>query len=219
MSTIKINQIEWIKTGDDDPIPLYSKFLVGNVYRKRLAMILAPLSRYVVDHGKFNRVCEVGYGSGVLLPPLASLTHELHGTDIHNKNREIEVQMSRLGIECHLRRDGIQSMNYSDRFFDCIIGVSILEHIPPTALQSAIREIKRVLCFGGVVVFGFPIRNSITNLFYTSAGFDWRTFHPSSHRDILSALDAEFYRVHQSRFPPVLPLDLSLYTVYVGQRI
>ena len=59
-----------------DPLRFYYRPLVGRVFRARIDAGLALL-----DGLRFERLLEIGYGSGLLMPTLATIARELHGAD------------------------------------------------------------------------------------------------------------------------------------------
>ena len=50
------------------------------------------------------------------------------------------------------------SLPFPDIFFDCIISISVIEHIKDDGDSSAIREIWRVLKPGGYLILTFPVK-------------------------------------------------------------
>jgi SAM-dependent methyltransferase len=87
--------------------------------------------------------------------------------------------------------------------------VSVLEHLDD--LDRAIGEIDRVLAPNGIVVGGFPVNNSLTGALFRLVGFRPEEIHPSSHTQILQALQRRFRVTRMLRLPRALPLDMCLY--------
>lgn len=46
---------------------------------------------------KFQRLLEIGYGSGVFMPELAEHTDELWGVDIHSRTEAVSKRLQDLG--------------------------------------------------------------------------------------------------------------------------
>lgn len=63
---------------DDDCSGLYYKPFIGYFYRKRLEMTECFLKNH-----KFNKLLEIGYGSGIFLPELKKHCQNLFGVDLH----------------------------------------------------------------------------------------------------------------------------------------
>lgn len=192
------------KTSDDDPSDYYYKPITGAVYRQRL-----KAAAQLLGSGKFSRLLEIGYGSGIFLPELSRHCSELYGVDIHSKVDLVQKALHEEGVAAQLSVEDVRSLDFPDGMFDAIVCVSVLEHI--RELDLVIREIVRVTGDSGIIVLGFPVRNVITNAFYRVVGYDPMDLHPSSHRDILKALSARLKIDACATFPRFLPMDYSLY--------
>ena len=84
-----------------------------------------------------------------------------------------------------LKSGSILEIPFCDGFFNALVSVSTLEHI--NDLDKAMSEMCRVLMAGGEMILSFPVRNVITDWFYKLFGYNPRSIHPSSHRDIIAA--------------------------------
>jgi ubiquinone/menaquinone biosynthesis C-methylase UbiE len=199
-----------VKTNEDDPVDYYYKLMTGWLYRKRLEIGTALLGN---DHR--HRILEIGYGSGVLLPILAASCDELYGVDIHENIPAVAAMLAVEGIRANLVVGNILDLDYPQGVFDAVISLSVLEHLIPHDLTRALKEVRRVLQPGGVAVFGFPVRNVVTNAFYRLVGFNPMNLHPSAHREIVEAVQVSFKRIHVTWFPRWVPMDLAL---YIGVR-
>jgi len=192
------------ETGEDDPIAYYYKPITGAVYRQRLKATAQLLGRR-----KFDKLLEIGFGSGIFLPELSRHCSELYGVDIHSKVDLVQKTLEKERVAARLSVGDIRALEFPDGTFDAVVCVSVLEHI--RELDLAIGEIARVAGDSGIVVFGFPVRNVITNAFYRAVGYEPLNLHPSSHRDILKALSARLKIDAYASFPRFLPMDYSLY--------
>lgn len=187
-----------------DPLRFYYHPMTGLVYRRRLAMGLELLGE-----GPFGRLLEIGYGSGILFPELARRAREVHGVDVHEGMEAVERMLRKLGIVASLRAGDVCALPYPDGGFDAVVSLSVLEHL--TELDKACAEMRRVLAPGGVAVIGFPVRNVLTTALFRCVGYDASEIHPSSHRDIMTALGRAFAVEHVMRLPVLLPMGLGLY--------
>jgi ubiquinone/menaquinone biosynthesis C-methylase UbiE len=199
------------KTSDDDPSDYYYKPITSAVYQQRLR----AAARLLGD-GKFGRLLEVGYGSGIFLPELSRHCSELYGVDIHAKVDLVQKTLEKEGVAAHLSVGDVRALKFPDGIFDAVVCVSVLEHI--RELDLAIGEIARVTGDSGIVVLGFPVRNVITSAFYRVVGYDPMELHPSSHRDILKAISARLKIDAYASFPLFLPMDYSLYVTCRGVK-
>jgi ubiquinone/menaquinone biosynthesis C-methylase UbiE len=195
------------KTDDDDPIEYYYKPAVGALYRERLRLAAVLLG------GRYRKALEVGYGSGVFLPTLARRSETVAGLDLHGQEAAVEAALARIGVQAELRDGSVLDLPYDDGAFDCVVALSVFEHLE--RLDAALDEVRRVLEPKGVAVFGFPVRNLITDQFFKAVGYEPREIHPSSHADILGAIGRHAGLAPEAslRLPQFLPLALSAYCV------
>ena len=192
------------KTSDDDPCDYYYKPITGAVYRQRL-----KAAARLLGGGKFSRLLEIGYGSGIFLPELYRHCSELYGVDVHSKADLVQKTLKKERVAAQLSVGDVRALEFSGGMFDAVVCVSVLEHI--RELDLAIGEIVRVTGDSGIIVLGFPVRNVITNAFYRVVGYDPMELHPSSHRDVLKALSARLKIDACATFPRFWPMDYSLY--------
>lgn len=193
-----------IFTNAEDPINFYYYPLIGIVYRKRLKNSLDLLGGR-----KFEHLLDIGFGSGILFRELAERATQTHGIEVHDKVEAVATALAVEGLQPTLHHAGIESIPYSDQFFDGVMSISTMEHLED--LDAALAEVKRVLKPGGVLVLSFPVRNAVTDAFYRLFGFKPRDIHPNSHTDIINAAKKYFRLERKKMFPPFLPDDLSLY--------
>jgi 2-polyprenyl-3-methyl-5-hydroxy-6-metoxy-1,4-benzoquinol methylase len=194
------------KTDDDDPIDYYYKPLTRYVYRKRLTMTAALLGPTT-----YPSLLEIGYGSGILLPELARHTERLTAIDIHRNREPVVTMLKQLGVQADLRQADLYRMPFENQTFDGLFCLSVLEHL--TELDRALAEFARVTKPGATLVFGFPVRNLVTDAFFRAVGYDPRKLHPAGHRDIERAIRArpDFRLDRRETFPARVPVDLALY--------
>lgn len=194
------------RSGPDDPVDYYYRPLTARLYRARLALVAGLLGR-----GPHESLLEVGYGSGVFLPELARRATHLAAVDLHDQGERVGAMLDALGVSADLRRASLFELPFPDRTFDAVVCVSVLEHVEQ--LDRALGELRRVLRRGGVAVLGFPVRNALTDAFFRAVGYDPRAIHPSSHGDILRAIErtAGLTVERRTHLPRLLPLALSAY--------
>ncbi|MFH1727655.1 MAG: class I SAM-dependent methyltransferase [Pseudomonadota bacterium] len=192
------------KTNTEDPIDYYYWPFIGYVYKKRLINTLK-----LMGSKRWKRLVEIGYGSGLLFPELAIRSNILFGIDTH-KNLDYVYQMTmKEKIDVNLTIGNVLDLKFDKLFFDCIVSVSLLEHIEN--LDKAFDELGRVLSPEGRLFISFPVKNKITNLFYKLMNYDPDEIHPSSHTDIIAACKKKFMIEDKIIFPKNVPLDYALY--------
>ena len=142
-----------------DPIEIYFKPIFGKFYRGRVELCLDELIP-----GK--RVLEIGYGSGVAFLNLHDQFSKIDGLDVNAPSERVTDLYRSLGINVNLRKGNVLKMPYPDKYFDCVLAISILEHLQPEEQMVAMEEIKRVLKNGGQFIYGVPIASKTMELFF-----------------------------------------------------
>jgi ubiquinone/menaquinone biosynthesis C-methylase UbiE len=116
------------------------------------------LIKAVPDASRFDRVLEVGCGTGFFVLNLAQagFIGDAHCTDISPGMLARCVSNGRdLGIPVHGKVADAERLPYADASFDLVLGHAIIHHLPDPA--AAFREFRRVLRPGGrLVVAGEP---------------------------------------------------------------
>ncbi|HEX2029286.1 MAG TPA: class I SAM-dependent methyltransferase [Nitriliruptorales bacterium] len=115
----------------------------------------------IPDGGRFERVLEVGTGTGFFVVNLwqaGLLGEDVHVIDISAGMLEVCQRNAREhGLELHARQADAEALPYEDGRFDLVIGHAVLHHLPDPA--TALREMYRVLAPGGrLVIAGEPSR-------------------------------------------------------------
>ncbi len=182
--------------------------LSGLVYRRRFTMVLDQLEQ----SGPGDAILEVGCGAGLLLPSLAGRFARVEAVDIHDHTADVQRMVRDLGMPQVVVRPGsILELPYPDGTFTHAVSLSVLEHL--TDLDTAMRELSRVVRPGGSLVLGFPTKNIITKALFRLVGYNDDEIHPSSHRAILAAGDKRMRRESVDVMPGIVPMDLSFYCV------
>lgn len=187
-----------------EPTRYYYWPVVGWFYRRRLQDVLDLLGSR-----RYHRLLEVAYGSGLFLPSLAQLCDQLHGIDMHQHTDIAGENLAKSSLKAGLVCGDALGMPYENEVFDCVVSVSMLEHL--TEPGVAVDEMLRVTKPGGVLALGFPCRNPWLNAFFRLLGYDPTEIHPSSHRDILRALDDRRLVYRGTHFPRWATADTALY--------
>ncbi len=194
--------------GEEDPVNHYYKPLISYVYKKRLKLCLRLINRK-----KFEKILDIGYGSGIFFPTLQKICKKLYGLDEHEFTDKVSESMRKIGIESNLVSADLMNIPFEDNFFDAVISISTYEHIKD--LESAMKELYRVLKKEGHIYIGVPVKNNLTNAFFNLVGKHLPTdeMHPSSHKDVIEALKKKFKIKNIITFPKFLPLNYSFYVV------
>ena len=171
---------EYVGVNRDDPIRFYNAPVFGGLYRRRVELCLAELSRG-------ERVLEIGFGSGVTFLNLHELYKEIYGMDLTANVTEIQAFFEKKGISTNLCNGSVLEMPYQDNYFDSVLLISILEHLKPNDQVKAFQEICRVLKPGGQVVYGVPVERPLMVFLFRLLGYDIHEHHFSTEEDVAQA--------------------------------
>lgn len=145
-------------TNDVDYYEWNYKFPIKYIQRYRFKAIVKLLS-----DKKYPRLLEFGTGSGIFLPELSLHCEILFACDIHPHMEKIQHLLQYYKIDNYsIKSQSIEKTDYPDNYFDVIVGVSVLEFV--SDLQSAIKEIRRILKDDGFFVTICPMQNKILDL-------------------------------------------------------
>jgi SAM-dependent methyltransferase len=202
---------------DVDPLRFYYKPLVGRIFRARIDAGLGLLE------GRFARLLEIGYGSGLLIPTLASIAGELHGADLEPEPPGLRDSLARLGVHpASLVQADIRALPFPDAHFDGAVAFSILEHLRPAELPAAGRELARVIAPGGRLLVGCPAVHRAMNAAFAAIGFSGiEEHHFSSIRDVVDRFSGRFRVLRSATLPSLMrraPLGLAPYTCILFTR-
>ena len=200
-----------------DPLPYYYRPLLGKVFAARLNTGLRLLD------GRYPRLLEIGYGSGLLMPTLASACDELYGLDLEREPAGLRDRLQRLGVRPRaLVQANAQRMPFADGFFDAVVAFSIFEHLRAHELAPALGEVARVMRAGGRFLVGCPAVHKLMNAAFATIGFRGiEDHHFSTIADVAAAASPWFTVERHDALPGVmraLPLGWAPYTTVLFAR-
>ena len=200
-----------------DPLPFYYRPLLGKVFAARLNSGLRLLD------GHYGRLLEIGYGSGLLMPTLASACDELYGLDLEREPDELRARLGRLGVSpAELVQANARSMPFDDGFFDAAVAFSIFEHLRAHELELTLAECARVLRPDGRLLVGCPAVHKLMNAAFATIGFGGiEDHHFSDIANVVSAAAPWFSVERHAALPSVmraLPLGWAPYTTVLFVR-
>ncbi len=114
---------------------------------------------------RFERVLEVGAGTGAHFPFVRHAFGEYYVTDLDAKALEVAEKRAAPGARAGIRVFETQSaaeLDYPDQSFDRLVATHVLEHLYHP--HAVLREWRRVVRAGGVISVLLP----------TDPGFAWR---------------------------------------------
>jgi SAM-dependent methyltransferase len=145
------------KTGAVDHADWNYKPLLGAISRTRFRLV-----RALLEGEKYERLLEIGYGSGVFLPELSRHCLELYGIDIHEMQDAVRDSLSKVSVNAQLFSGSVIQLPFENDFFDCVVAVSALEFVDD--LDTACVEIKRALKPDGVFIVITPGHSPLVDL-------------------------------------------------------
>ncbi len=192
-----------------DPLKFYYLPLARSFFLKRLKMASAEL-----PPDRCGLLLDIGCGSGIFLKELEGRCRSLHAIDVHRKMHLVKDMTVRERIRAHLAEASVLALPYRPQVFDCLISLSVLEHVRD--LEQAFAEIGRVSKKGARIILGFPVKNPLTDLvlrlaylFLPQAKLEEE--HVSDQNKIIRAARRSFRRLKISYFPSFLPRSWSFY--------
>jgi SAM-dependent methyltransferase len=179
--------------------------LLGTVQRLRFRIILRLLAE-----ARFGRLLEIGYGSGVFMPELASRCAELYGIDPHPHQSEVEESLARNRIPATLTRGTVEALPYQSCMFDCAVTISALEYVPD--IEAACQEIRRVLRPNGVLAVVTPGVTPLWDLALRLSTGESPSQYADRRQKLQPALRRAFTLTREVRIPRLGPPAVRLYT-------
>ena len=200
-----------IKTNSVDHADWNYKTVLGYIQRKRFQLVLT-----LIGNTHFDKILEIGYGSGIFMPALSKYCEQLYGIDIHPFNVEVSNVLDNHGISARLFNGSVSKMPFVNETFDLIISVSTFEFIDDK--KSACLEIQRVLKKNGRFIIITPAQSWILD-----SGFRLLTHENAindfgNERQRVVPILKEYFTISKSRmFPPVIGNVFPVYKAYVLQ--
>lgn len=144
-----------------------------------------------------RRVLDFGCGSGAAGRRFLQAGHRVAGVDVSESAIRVARRDVAQGEFAVLGPD--RRIPYPDRSFDVCFCSEVLEHL--LDVSEAVREMKRILAPGGLLLVTVPYHGWIKNLIVITIGFE-KHFDPRSghvrffsKRSIRRCLEAEGFRV------------------------
>lgn len=123
--------------------------------------------RYFAEEARSGmKVLEIGCNVGINFFMLNDLFHDageidFYGVDISpNAIKDARKEAEKLSLKnCFFVEGDAEKLKYDDNSFDIVICTEVLEHLPHP--EVALKEIHRVLKWGGVAIITTPNRDNI----------------------------------------------------------
>lgn len=179
--------------------------LLGSVQRIRFRIM-----QELLGDAHYDRLLEIGYGSGVFMPELARRCMWLYGIDPHPKAKQVTDNLRQYGVDAALTRGQIEQAPYEDGYFDCVTTISALEYVAD--IERACAEIRRVLRPGGVFAVITPGANPLWDLALRASTGKSPGQYADRRRRLQPVLRSRFRLLRQVRVPRRSGPAIRLYT-------
>jgi len=126
----------------------------GPSLRKTLDVIQSKLRTLCDFRGR--RLLDVGCGSGTFTRLFAEHYEEVYGIDVQEKFLSMFRESVAGNNKFHILEMSASQMKFPDGFFDTIVTIETLEHVPD--LSRTVAECARVLRGGGELLLTVPNR-------------------------------------------------------------
>jgi SAM-dependent methyltransferase len=188
----------------DDPLPYYYYPLISYLYRRRIEQGLALLTP------PYDSILELGYGSGILLPTLASFGKTVSGIDIAAEPQKVMDHVKKIGADVFLVQGDIYDMAYPKESFDLVVAFSVFEHI--FNVEQVINKVFLLLKPGGHFLVGMPRTDILMKIAFPLIGYyNIKEHHITNYRQFLRLAEKLFQLKRVVNLPSWAPRCLSLY--------
>ena len=194
--------------------------------------------RFVEDYikntarGNFKRAVDIGCGIGFFLPIISSYANKVvaldYSGDILNYARFMAEKKNINNVD--FVRGSISSLPFPDNSFDLVVCMSVLEHFKNP--EEPLRELKRILAPGGLLIVGYPTETPLFRFLHGKAsrimpkrrkiqkifdqekpGAEFAAPHMANAKTIAKAISDAGFNESVSKSIKLLPPFFKLYTV------
>jgi len=115
-----------------------------------------------------EQVLDVGAGYGFMEELIQKTQRRisLYGIDIS----PLGIRKLRSRFKGKFEVADLREIPYPDNMFNAVFALEVLEHIPPTDALSALKELRRVLMRGGILIVSVPTNETINDFSKNPSG-------------------------------------------------
>ena len=127
--------------------------------RRKIDFVLSK-TRYYLKNAQ--TACDIGVGDGYLLKRLNGMEIKVTGIDVSRYLIEhLKKSFERESLKITLIHGNIANVIFDDNTFDVVTCLDVLEHIPGNGLKATIKNLKRCIVKGGLLIGTLPLGENL----------------------------------------------------------
>lgn len=208
-----LNYVTILPKGSEE----YFAFYEGTGWQKKWKHQIANIIKDVTGKYDFDDVLDVGCGSSPNINYIKA--HNVVGIDI---NKEAIAWMHGYST-AKFRVGSLLQIPFSDKSFDCLTCIEIIEHLYSNQIDTALSELSRVVKDDGIVILATPNYASVLwNIVEHAQQFFEKGAWTSDHhthftRNKLTDLCAKHGLVELSYYPVMRNMDMVIVYRKIGE--
>ena len=135
---------------------------------------------------KNKRVLDIACGEGYGSEILADFAAEVSGVDIDEESIKLAIDKYTLkNKNLHFTCGTASEIPFSNEVFDVVISFETIEHLDENAQELFLKEIKRVLIPGGILIMSTPDKTIYTDRYKSENKFHLHEFYKVEYIDFI----------------------------------
>lgn len=164
-----MNQYKYNCQVDIKNNPNTPKFWDANIKNNRNIIIQSPIYKSKITKvvnfikNKSGKLLDIGIGYGHVEQQISdrNINLKMYGIDIS----KYSVNLVKKKFEGNFKIASVYNIPHKNNFFNVVIALDILEHLPKTKINLALSEINRVMRQDGKLIITIPINENKTDRF------------------------------------------------------
>ena len=113
------------------------------------------------------KILDIGAGMGFIEELIIKeKDKEIYANDFS----EVSVAYLKKNFKGRFSKQSIYKLEYPQKFFDVILVLEILEHIPPSKIFKVLKSISKLLKSNGTLIVSVPMNEGLENMKYNPSG-------------------------------------------------